>query len=147
MLTRLLKKKAETQINKTGEIAAEIGEEIARTVYGYTHVSARCDLCGGNPPDKFYHCILCLSGDWDMCQKCKDQGKECPGKHPLLEVTKDANATAPVAPEDEPIFPISDASEQFKEDDHETSVRALFLASLLGHEDIVSQIVQWGTGI
>ena len=82
-----------------------------------------------------------------MCSKCKDQGKECPGKHPLVEVTTDANATAPVAPEDEPIFPISDASEQFKEDDHETSVRALFLASLLGHDDIVSQIVQWGTGM
>ena len=41
MVTRLLKKKAETQINKTGEIPADISEEIARTVYGYTHVSAR----------------------------------------------------------------------------------------------------------
>ena len=146
MVNMLLVKKAEAEIHSSGTIPEEIADEIRRSVYGYTHLSASCNECKKRPDDLFHHCVLCEGGDYDLCQKCIDNGKKCPGEHPLIEVHKDRDATAPVTPEDEPIFPISDPSPEFVEDDHESTLRALFLACMLGHEDIVSEIVQWGTG-
>jgi hypothetical protein len=40
-----------------------------------------CDLCCSTITELAYSCSQC--NDWDMCQKCHDSGKTCPGAHAL----------------------------------------------------------------
>ncbi|RYP68615.1 hypothetical protein DL771_006587 [Monosporascus sp. 5C6A] len=40
-----------------------------------------CDLCCSTITELAYSCSQC--NDWDMCQRCHDSGKICPGAHAL----------------------------------------------------------------
>lgn len=40
-----------------------------------------CDLCCSTITELAYSCNQC--NDWDMCQRCHDSGKTCPGAHAL----------------------------------------------------------------
>ncbi len=36
-----------------------------------------CDECGDVTPDIHFHCNICYSGDWDICQACYEKGRRC----------------------------------------------------------------------
>ncbi|KAK2771677.1 hypothetical protein FQN53_004940 [Emmonsiellopsis sp. PD_33] len=47
-----------------------------------------CNYCGRSVPDAHYHCSICDDGDYDLCQRCIDQGILCPGEgHWLIKRT------------------------------------------------------------
>ena len=52
-----------------------------------------CDTCSAEtlqPP--FFHCNICASGDFDICQACYDSGKHClDNDHVLVELEKTGN--------------------------------------------------------
>jgi ankyrin repeat protein len=49
-----------------------------------------CDHCHSFVPnsDPHYHCVICYNDDFDLCQKCVDDGFHCPDKdHRLLKIS------------------------------------------------------------
>ena len=36
-----------------------------------------CDDCGDLTPEIHFHCNICHSGDWDICQACYEEGRRC----------------------------------------------------------------------
>ncbi|KAK5663049.1 hypothetical protein OQA88_6465 [Cercophora sp. LCS_1] len=48
--------------------------KIARTNYAVC-----CNSCDRTIPEVHYHCSTCDDGDFDLCQECVDQGKNCYG--------------------------------------------------------------------
>ena len=49
-----------------------------------------CDHCDSFVPnsDPHYHCVICYNDDFDLCQKCVDDGFHCPDKdHRLLKIS------------------------------------------------------------
>ena len=36
-----------------------------------------CGYCGDITPDIHFHCNICDSGDWDICQACYEKGRRC----------------------------------------------------------------------
>ena len=50
--------------------------------------SVSCDYCRAkNLPMPFYSCKICRNGDFDMCQKCYDDGRHCSDNFHLLAET------------------------------------------------------------
>jgi len=45
-----------------------------------------CDICCATITDLAYSCTIC--DDWDMCQRCRDSGRNCPGFHVQCILTK-----------------------------------------------------------
>ena len=43
-----------------------------------------CNYCGKSIPNEHYHCSICDSGDFDLCQACVDRGLTCDGKEHWL---------------------------------------------------------------
>ncbi|EEP82069.1 predicted protein [Uncinocarpus reesii 1704] len=39
-----------------------------------------CNNCGDSIPNAHWHCSICDNGDYDLCQKCIDDGVLCPGE-------------------------------------------------------------------
>lgn len=39
-----------------------------------------CNNCGQSIPNEHYHCSICDSGDYDLCQDCVNRGALCPGQ-------------------------------------------------------------------
>lgn len=45
-----------------------------------------CNICGTNVDSVHYHCGVCDSGDFDLCEKCIDEGKHCNnGEHWMIK--------------------------------------------------------------
>ena len=84
---RLFLKRAREQIEQDRTISEDVQSEIAARIYGPAHESASCDVCSESP-DTFYHCVVCNNNNYNICQKCLDKGKKCPGDHPLIKFTK-----------------------------------------------------------
>ncbi|KAI0101440.1 hypothetical protein F4776DRAFT_499381 [Hypoxylon sp. NC0597] len=40
-------------------------------------VIIRCDECGAQTREHFFHCHACVSGDYDICPECFEQGAHC----------------------------------------------------------------------
>ncbi|OTA92698.1 hypothetical protein M434DRAFT_31602 [Hypoxylon sp. CO27-5] len=40
-------------------------------------VQVKCDRCMVSTRDHFFHCHACVSGDYDICPKCFEQGAHC----------------------------------------------------------------------
>ena len=56
-----------------------------------------CSVCGRKPLQLYYHCTICDSGEFDLCQICKDDKKHCKIKsHSLAEPysTREINVEA-----------------------------------------------------
>ena len=49
-----------------------------------------CDECGEGTTDIHFHCNLCHSGDYDICQACFEKGRRClVSEHPLVKRVRD----------------------------------------------------------
>jgi ATPase family associated with various cellular activities (AAA) len=46
-----------------------------------------CDMCCATILLRAFSCSICNGGDFDMCDRCRLQGRCCPGYHPLSAVT------------------------------------------------------------
>lgn len=42
--------------------------------------SVYCNECDATLNDEHFHCSVCDAGDFDLCQRCVDEGKLCPGE-------------------------------------------------------------------
>jgi len=42
--------------------------------------SIDCNSCGTSVPNEHYHCSICEKGDFDLCQKCVQNGVTCEGE-------------------------------------------------------------------
>ena len=42
--------------------------------------SIDCNSCGKSIPNEHYHCSICEKGDFDLCQKCVEDGVTCDGE-------------------------------------------------------------------
>lgn len=61
-----------------------------------------CDHCGEQIQEPFYHCGVCKNGDYDVCGKCKSEGKRCHEKeHRLAKRVFDNGIIREVDEEDE----------------------------------------------
>ena len=47
--------------------------------------SKTCDICRSRCGKVFFHCGVCLMGDFDICNKCYESGAHCYEKEHLLE--------------------------------------------------------------
>jgi len=45
-----------------------------------------CDICCATITDLAYSCTIC--DDWDMCQRCRNSGRDCPGFHVQFILTE-----------------------------------------------------------
>ena len=43
-----------------------------------------CNNCGKSIPNEHYHCSICDTGDFDLCQGCVDRGVTCDGEEHWL---------------------------------------------------------------
>lgn len=43
-----------------------------------------CNQCGQQIPNEHYHCSICDTGDYDLCNACVDAGHSCPGENHWL---------------------------------------------------------------
>lgn len=39
-----------------------------------------CDLCGNPMTERYFHCTICISGNYDICSRCFSQGDHCLNK-------------------------------------------------------------------
>lgn len=46
-----------------------------------------CNECDNALADTHYHCSICQSGDYDLCEACVDKGKTCRDEHWLIKRT------------------------------------------------------------
>ncbi|KAI5359540.1 putative Zinc finger, ZZ-type, immunoglobulin-like, Next to BRCA1, central domain-containing protein [Septoria linicola] len=74
--------------------------------------SVYCNACGAATYDIHYHCSICHDGDYDLCEKCVDDGKVCPGEsHWLIKrFSKDGeyvhSTTTRISSEKAPVVPV-----------------------------------------
>lgn len=145
MVHRLFLARARNQIEQDHAMTDDVETELSTRRASAASARLTCDVCK-EAKEIFHHCVVCNDDNYDICQACVDKGNKCPGNHPLYKFIKPTeDATAEAWPEHESIFPISEPLEDFDVDDHKFIIRTLYLAALLGeHDDIVSQIVQYG---
>ena len=148
---------AKAGIEADGKIPENASAAIAVEVAS-GRASSYCDKCSDSTTEIFWHCIICDDNNYDICQVCKDKGEKCNGPHDLVKFIQKkpppaeaqpsdeaAAQKAESGPEDESLFPLQDPMADFDVDNLECICRTMYLAATLGHNDIVTQIVQWDT--